>query len=179
MDARGPWRIIGEFSSSSASAPVTQNVSNLLGTSVLHAAGMERTSRLASMLAAGALLLSLALAGPALAGPHHGGGAGRGPGGGGFGGGGWHGGGGGGWHGGGGGGWHGGGGGGWHGGGPGWHGGPRWSGSWHGGGWHGGGWYARRYWGGPNIVIGGGFFYPYTDGYPSPYSAYMHPYHGS
>src|SRR5215468_10905280 len=113
-----PLRIIGELSSSSASAPVTQNVSNHLATSVLHAAGMERTSRLASVLAAGALLLSLAFAGSALAGPHHGGGAGRGPGGGG----GWHGGGGGGGHGGGGGGWHGGGGGGWHGGGPGWHG---------------------------------------------------------
>ena len=144
---------------------------------------MERTLRPASVLAAGALLLSLALAGPALAGPHHGGGASRG-GGGNFGGGGWHGGGGGGWHGGGGGGWHGGGGGDWHGGGPGWRGrpggpGPRWSGNWHGGGWNGGGWYGgRSYWGGPNIVIGGGFYYPYTYGYSYPYYGYSYPYYG-
>src|SRR5262249_57810457 len=118
MDARHPGASSDEFSSRSASAPSTQNVSNRIGTSVLESPDMERTSRLAPVLAAGALLLSLAFAGPALAGPHHGGGAGRGPGGGGFGGGGWHGGGGGGWHGGGGGGRDGGGGRGGGGGGP-------------------------------------------------------------
>src|SRR5262249_27993628 len=95
MDARHPGASSDEFSSRSASAPSTQNVSNRIGTSVLESPDMERTSRLAPVLAAGALLLSLAFAGPALAGPHHGGGGGRGPGGGSFGGGGWHGGGGG------------------------------------------------------------------------------------
>lgn len=139
---------------------------------------MKGPSHRASTLAAGALCLSLAIAGPALAGPHghgggggpggggHGGGpgpgAGRGPGGGHFGGGGWH-----------------------PDPGPGGRGpggprptwgsghGPGWSGPRWGGGWGGHPVWVRR---GPSIIIGGGGFAYYPYAYPSyPYYGYAYP----